>query len=196
MSSAPSTPPRSSRGCSTATSPPSSSQGRSSPPVCAPCSLGSNTMGGPLTSPPCTIATRRSAGTTTRPGCAPSTVGWRNCAPASTPARDRPASICEAAVCRRLLRLVAGGDQPALVGDRHEPGAVVAVELAQDVADVGLGGQRADHEPAGDLLVGEAAGDKEQDVALPVGQLGQRGRRHLRVAAGGELGDQTARDLG
>jgi hypothetical protein len=48
---------------------------------------------------------------------------------------------------------VAGGDQPALVGEGDERGAVATVEFAQDVADVGLCGERADDEPPGDLGV-------------------------------------------
>jgi hypothetical protein len=54
---------------------------------------------------------------------------------------------------RALVRRFAGCDQSAFVGDRDEPGAVVAVELAQDVADVALGGEGADHESAGDFVV-------------------------------------------
>jgi hypothetical protein len=65
-----------------------------------------------------------------------------------------------------------GRYEPGLVGERDEAGAVVAVELAQDVADVALGGQGADDEPAGDLGVAEAAGDEQQDVVFAVGELG------------------------
>jgi hypothetical protein len=51
---------------------------------------------------------------------------------------------------------------------------VAAVDFAQDVADVGLGGHGADHEAAGDLGVAQAAGDQAQDLALALGQLGMQ----------------------
>jgi hypothetical protein len=69
----------------------------------------------------------------------------------------------------------ARGDECALVGDRDQPGAVVAVEFAQDVADVALGGEGADGEPAGDLAVVEAAGDQPQDLEFAFGQLSESG---------------------
>src|SRR4029453_3076204 len=59
----------------------------------------------------------------------------------------------------------AGGDEPGLVGEGDELGAVVAVELGEDASDVGLGGERADHQPAGDVGVAEAGGDKLEDLA-------------------------------
>src|SRR5437879_6145226 len=68
---------------------------------------------------------------------------------------------------------VAGGDQPGLIGECDERGAVAAVEFAQDVADVGLCGERADDEPPGDLGVAEALGDEAEDLAFAVGQLGE-----------------------
>jgi len=86
--------------------------------------------------------------------------------------------------------VIARSDEPTLVGEGHERGAVAAAELAQDVADVGLRGERADHQAAGDLGVAEAAGDQLSDLALAVSQLGQCRRRLPGVSAGGELGDQ------
>lgn len=69
--------------------------------------------------------------------------------------------------------LFAGGDESALVGDRDEPGAVVAVEFAQDLADVALGGEWTDRGPVGDLVVVEAAGDQPQDLEVTLGKFGE-----------------------
>jgi hypothetical protein len=90
---------------------------------------------------------------------------------------------------------VARCDQSAFVGNRHEAGAVVAIELAKDVADVAFGGEGADHELAGDVVVVEAACDQEEDVAFSIGKARQRRQGRSRVAAGGELGDQAAGDV-
>jgi hypothetical protein len=83
--------------------------------------------------------------------------------------------------------------EPGLVGEGDERGAVAAVELVQDVSDVGLGGEGADHEPARDLGVPQALGDEAVDLALALGQLGERcgrlaggrGRRRIRRSVGG-----------
>jgi hypothetical protein len=42
-------------------------------------------------------------------------------------------------------------------------GAVVAVEFGEDSTDVGLGGEWADDEAAGDVGVAEAGGDEAED---------------------------------
>jgi hypothetical protein len=70
----------------------------------------------------------------------------------------------------------------------------VALEFAQDVADVALGGERTDHEPAGDLVVIQAAGDQPEDLEFAVGQLGESRERLPRIRARGELGDQPPGD--
>jgi CheY-like chemotaxis protein len=67
---------------------------------------------------------------------------------------------------------LAWSDQSAFVGECDESDAVVAVELAQDVADVALCGQGADAEPAGDLGVAETPSEEQQDVVFSVGQFG------------------------
>ena len=72
----------------------------------------------------------------------------------------------------------------------------MAVEFSEDVADVAFGGEGADDEPAGDLVVVQAAGDQAQDVAFPVGEVRQCGEWLLGVAAGGELGDEPAGNPG
>src|SRR6185437_17106099 len=50
-----------------------------------------------------------------------------------------------------VLRSAAGGDEPGLVGGDDQLGPVAQAELGQDPADMGLGGRRAHHQPAGDL---------------------------------------------
>jgi hypothetical protein len=47
----------------------------------------------------------------------------------------------------------------------------VAVEFAKAVADMALGGERADHESAGDLVVVQAAGDRSHDLDFAGGPL-------------------------
>jgi hypothetical protein len=71
----------------------------------------------------------------------------------------------------------------------------VAVKLAQDIADVALRGEGADHEAARDLGVTETAGDQQQDVAFTVGELRERRQWCLWVAASGKFGDQATCDL-
>ena len=63
-------------------------------------------------------------------------------------------------------------DEAGLVGERDELGAVVAVELGEDASDVGLGGERADDELAGDVGVAEAGGYQPEDLAFALGELG------------------------
>jgi len=72
---------------------------------------------------------------------------------------------------------LAGGDEAVFVGDGDEGGAVVAVELVQDVADMAFCGQWADDELPGDLSVAEPAGDEDEDVALAVSEFSQAQRR-------------------
>ena len=58
---------------------------------------------------------------------------------------------------------------------------------------MGAHGGRADDPVGGDLLVRQALGDEDHDLALAIGQLGQRGAVGLAAAGpGGELGDQPA----
>jgi hypothetical protein len=65
---------------------------------------------------------------------------------------------------------IARPDEAGFVGERYELGAVVAAELGEHTGDMGLGGERADHEPRGDLGVAEACGDQPQDLALARGE--------------------------
>ena len=64
-----------------------------------------------------------------------------------------------------LFRSAAGGDEPGLVGGDDELGPVAQAELGQDPADMGLGGRRAHHQPAGDLGVGQTLRDEPQHLA-------------------------------
>ncbi len=57
------------------------------------------------------------------------------------------------------------------MGDDHELDAVPGSELAEDPGDVGLGGQRAELQPVGDLLVGQPRGDELKDLQLARSQL-------------------------
>ena len=69
-----------------------------------------------------------------------------------------------------------GGHEPALVGGDDGLGAVPGTELQQHAADVRLHRLPAQEELAGDLGVGQPAGDEPQDVGLAAGQSGQRAR--------------------
>ena len=51
-------------------------------------------------------------------------------------------------------------DQPGLVREHHRLYAVAQVELGEDPPDVGLHGGLGDHEPVGDLGVGQVSGDR------------------------------------
>src|ERR1035437_5824168 len=77
----------------------------------------------------------------------------------------------------RLSRLNDAG----FVGQDHGLDPVPEPELGQQVADVGLHGRLADHQVGGYLRVGQAAGQPQQDVALPAGQRGQPGWRWQRL---------------
>ena len=70
----------------------------------------------------------------------------------------------------RALGLVADGDQAGLVGRDDELGAGGAVELAEQGVDVGFDGGLADSELVGDVGVGAAAGDGDEDLAFTLGQ--------------------------
>ena len=68
----------------------------------------------------------------------------------------------------------AGRHDPVLVGRHHRLRAVAQRELRS--ADVGLDRLLGDHEPRGDLLVGQPARDQHQHLALPRGERVERGR--------------------
>src|SRR5688572_12342656 len=78
-----------------------------------------------------------------------------------------PARRCSSAAPCSLL---SGPDEPALVGDHHELGAVAGVELAEEAADVGASGVGADVQDASDLGVRATGSDLGEDVALTVGE--------------------------
>src|SRR5579883_1227465 len=64
----------------------------------------------------------------------------------------------------------AGAGQPRLIREDDQLSPVAGAELDHRPAHVGLGGQRADHETLGDLLIGEALRDQRHHFALPLGQ--------------------------
>jgi hypothetical protein len=53
--------------------------------------------------------------------------------------------------------------------------AIAGPEFGQEAADVGAGGRRAEVEVGGDLVVGEAAGDEDEDFAFACGDGGEGG---------------------
>src|SRR5438445_7590669 len=73
-------------------------------------------------------------------------------------------------------RSAAGGDQPGLVGGDDQLGPVPQAQLGQDPADMGLGGRRAHHQPAGDLGVGQTLRDQHEDLAFPPGERARQPR--------------------
>ena len=64
----------------------------------------------------------------------------------------------------------AGLDQPALVREDHQLGAVAQAELGEDARHVRLDGRRSDEQALGDLGVGGPPGDGDHHLALPVGE--------------------------
>src|SRR5438874_130842 len=116
---------------------------------------------------------------------------WKRVEPGIRAEAGMPRLRCTGYDCpaRRSLH------QAALVSHDYELGAVAGAELGHDAADVGLGGGGADYKGFGDLFVVHAAGDEEEDLALPFGEF----RHALRdcgwpLGAAGELGDEAAGD--
>src|SRR5215213_11931961 len=72
---------------------------------------------------------------------------------------------------RRPYALPVPATSPGRAISRHGPGrggrARGDAELAEDVGDVAVDGVLAQHEPLGDLPVGEALGDELEHLALP-----------------------------
>src|SRR5216684_6876181 len=90
-------------------------------------------------------------------------------------------------------RSAAGGDQPGLVRGDDQLGPVPQTELGQDPADMGLGGGRAHHQPAGDLGVGQTLRDEHEHLAFPPGELARQPRvRPAHGRPGYEVGHQVA----
>ena len=77
-----------------------------------------------------------------------------------------------------------GRSEAVLVGQDDKLRPVAGVELGHRAADVGLGGERADREPAADLVVGHPRGDQRDDFAFAVGQRGQPGQSGAARIAG------------
>ena len=64
-------------------------------------------------------------------------------------------------------------DQARFVGDYHQLGPVAGAQFGHRAVDVGLDGERADREAFGDLVVGVAARDLDEDLALADGERGE-----------------------
>ena len=67
--------------------------------------------------------------------------------------------------------LIPGAYEAGLVGEHHELGSVVGVELDHRAADVGLGRGARNDERLGDLVVAETESHKRHHLALPGGEL-------------------------
>jgi len=61
-----------------------------------------------------------------------------------------------------------------LIGNHNQLGAVAGAELEHRAADVSPGGGWTDHEPRGDLVVGEAVGDDGKYLSLALGEFVRR----------------------
>jgi hypothetical protein len=94
------------------------------------------------------------------------------------------------------VRRNAWSDEAGLIGKRDELRAVAATELAEDPADVRLRRQRTDHQPARDFVVGEAGGDKAEDLLLAVREVAELVRNLTWIRPFGEFGDQPSGDRG
>jgi hypothetical protein len=68
---------------------------------------------------------------------------------------------------------LAGLDQPTLEGEDHHLGAVAQAELGEDARHMRLHGRRPDEQLLGDLGVAGSPRDRNQDLALPVGETVQ-----------------------
>src|SRR4051794_16373881 len=79
------------------------------------------------------------------------------------------------------------GEQPALTRGVHRLGARGRVELAEEVARVGLGRRLADGEAPRDLLEAQALLEARQQLALAPGQRDRVGPRRSDPEQGREL---------
>jgi len=91
--------------------------------------------------------------------------------PDGAPAATSERIISGSYIIRRGSRSEPRRDQSLMDGDEGGLSARGQLELAQDVAHVGPGGAFADHQLVGDLLVGAAVRDEDQDVTLSTGQV-------------------------
>lgn len=89
-----------------------------------------------------------------------------------------------------------GEDEAGLVGQHDCLDTVAEAEFGQHAADVRLDGGLAEVELGGDLGIGEAPGEAEQYVALPVGEVTEHVRRRGGSRPPNELGQQSAGDRG
>src|SRR5690606_24568048 len=63
------------------------------------------------------------------------------------------------------------------------------VEFGHGPVDVGLGGRRADDQPVGDLVVGQAVGGQDDRLAFAAGQLGEPAAAAVACEGARWLGD-------
>jgi hypothetical protein len=84
----------------------------------------------------------------------------------SSACRRRVPAVDGAAPPARARRLgqdnPSGEDEAALIGEHDRLDAVVVSQLREDSVDVRLGRRRADHEPLGDLCLGQPVGDEQE----------------------------------
>src|SRR5688500_8992772 len=73
-----------------------------------------------------------------------------------------------------FVLLKAIGDQAMLAGIDGELDPSAEAQLLEDLADVPLGGGRADDQRVGNLAIGEAAGDQDGNLSFSRCQLGVR----------------------
>ena len=67
-------------------------------------------------------------------------------------------------------RFPSGTYPPCFIGPDGDLDAVACVELAHQGSEMRLDGADADMQLIGDLAVGPALGDRDQDLLLPVGE--------------------------
>src|SRR4051812_37291120 len=95
--------------------------------------------------------------------------------------------------CSATALAPAGAYEPRLVGEHHELRPVAGVELGHGPAHMGLGRRRAQPQPLGDLVVGEAGADEGHDFAFPVGEQGELRGAEWVTGPPGVLLDEASR---
>ena len=95
---------------------------------------------------------------------------------------------------RLIGRPLAGADQACFVRGHDGLGAAAEAELGEDPVHVRLDRREADDERGGDFVIGAAAGDRGEDLALSLGELAQLlGDAGGRWGAAHVLGDEALR---
>ncbi|RAS67447.1 hypothetical protein C8D87_103786 [Lentzea atacamensis] len=103
-----------------------------------------------------------------------SLTGWAGVVPALRRAPRGPSERGQGVVRRRVVGPCGLSIVPSssLFGDPDSrPGAFGETGLGQDAVDMAFGGALGDHEPLGDLLVGQPLGDQFCDLSFPPDHL-------------------------